>query len=88
MLTDNSSEYLNYYCEKIAKPLEWVSTFVLMFISLFRSWNLGYQQQAYFISSMFQIPMIIKAVRTSDNQLLIMNVFYFVNGIIATYRWG
>lgn len=68
--------------------IEWISVIILMLVSLCRSWNIGYQKESYMISTIFQTVLVLKAIRVRDYQLLMMNIFYTVNGCIAVYRWS
>ena len=66
----------------------WATTLMMMGGSLFRSWNLGYQYQSYLVTGMCQVPLTYDAfVVKKDRKMMLLNMFYLVNSIIAVYRW-
>lgn len=68
--------------------VEWASTLIIMLLSIIRSWNIGYQRETYLLGIFLQLPLIYNGIRLNDTRLILMNTFYFVNGIIAVYCWS
>jgi len=68
--------------------LLWINTILLIASSTSRSWNMGYNRISYTISGLCQLPIIAMAYFKNDKRNLFLNLFYFMNSIIAIYRWS
>ena len=66
----------------------WINTFLLIAASTSRSWNLGYNVISYAVSGLCQVPIIAIAYFKNDKRNLFLNMFYFMNSVIAIYRWS
>ena len=65
----------------------WLSVFVSVGTSIIRALNIGYQQQTYILSAIFQVPLIYHAYLNNSNQLIMLNVFYTLISSMGAYRW-
>lgn len=71
----------------IHKYLLWPASLLLIAVSSFRAWNLGFTRETYIVALLCQVIMIFDGYFKNDKRVMMMNGFYFINAAVAIARW-
>lgn len=71
----------------IADIISWIGIIISVSTSVVRAANIGYLYQTYILSSMSSILLGYHAYTLGSRQLVILNCFHLLIGLMGIYRW-